>query len=144
MDELLLLGGKRRQEEDGAASVGERAREAVRRQLASREERARELERQAEEVKGRLSEVTLALEMAQQNMNNQLHDNQAMANKIRKLNAENEQLKKERTREGIEESERREKEVGEVMAELRNLKAINSRMQMDNDNLNLHLQHLIQ
>jgi hypothetical protein len=65
MDELLLLGGKRRQEEDGAASVGERAREAVRRQLASREERARELERQAEEVKGRLSEVTLALEMAQ-------------------------------------------------------------------------------
>ena len=67
-----------------------------------------------------------------------------MANKIRKLNAENEQLKKERTREGLEESERREKEVGEVMAELRNLKAINSRMQMDNDNLNLHLQHLIQ
>jgi hypothetical protein len=65
MDELLLLGGKRRQEEDGAANVGERAREAVRRQLASREERARELERQAEEVKGRLSEVTLALEMAQ-------------------------------------------------------------------------------
>lgn len=67
-----------------------------------------------------------------------------MANKIRKLNAENEQLKKERTREGLEESERREKEVGEVMAELRNLKAINSRIQMDNDNLNLHLQHLIQ
>jgi len=65
MDELLVLGGKRRQEEDGAANVGERAREAVRRQLASREERARELERQAEEVKGRLSEVTLALEMAQ-------------------------------------------------------------------------------
>jgi hypothetical protein len=65
MDELLLLGGKRRQEEDGAANVGERAREAVRRQLASREERARELERQADEVKGRLSEVTLALEMAQ-------------------------------------------------------------------------------
>jgi hypothetical protein len=65
MDELLLLGGKRRQEEDGAANVGERAREVVRTQLASREERARELERQAEEVKGRLSEVTLALEMAQ-------------------------------------------------------------------------------
>lgn len=66
MDELLLLGGKRRQdEEDGAANVGERAKDAVRRQLASREERARELERQAEEMKGRLSEVTLALEMAQ-------------------------------------------------------------------------------
>jgi hypothetical protein len=72
-------------------------------------------------------------------MNNQQHDSQAMANKIRKLNAENEQLKKERSREGLEESERREKEVGEVMAELRNLKALNSRMQMDNDNLNLHL-----
>ena len=53
-------------------------------------------------------------------------------------------MKKERSREGLEESERREKEVGEVMAELRNLRAINSRMQMDNDNLNLHLQHLIQ
>ncbi len=65
MDELLLLGGKRRQEDDGAANVGERAREAVRRDRASREERARELERQAEELKSRLNEVTLALEMAQ-------------------------------------------------------------------------------
>jgi hypothetical protein len=53
-------------------------------------------------------------------------------------------MKKEKNRDGLEESERREKEVGEVMAELRNLKAINSRMQMDNDNLNLQLQHLIQ
>ena len=65
MDELLLLGGKRRPDEDGASNVGDRAREAVRRQQASREDRARELERQAEEVKGRLSEVNLALEMAQ-------------------------------------------------------------------------------
>ena len=65
MDELLLLGGKRRQEEDGAGNVGERAREAVRRDRACREERAREQERQEEELKGRLNEVTLALEMAQ-------------------------------------------------------------------------------
>jgi|LauGreDrversion4_2_1035121.scaffolds.fasta_scaffold179571_2 hypothetical protein len=51
-----------------------------------------------------------------------------MANKIRKLAAENEQIKKERARDALEDSERREKEVGEVMAELRNLKALNTRM----------------
>ena len=60
-----------------------------------------------------------------------------MANKIRKLVAENEQIKKEKARESLEESERREKELGEIMAEMRSLKAQNTRMQMDNDNLSL-------
>ena len=36
----------------------------------------------------------------------------------------------------MEEGERREKEVGEVMAELRSLKALNLRIHMDNENLN--------
>ena len=58
---------------------------------------------------------------------------------MKKVCSENEQMKRERTAQAIEESERREKELGEVMAEIRNLKAQNTRIQMDNDNLNHQL-----
>ena len=86
MDEL---GGKRLPSDD-ASNVGDRARDALRQQQASREERARELERQAEEVRGRLGEVTRALEMAQEEVSRQAQENQAMAKRVRQLSSENE------------------------------------------------------
>lgn len=86
MDELI---GKRLPSDD-ASNVGDRARDALRRQQAGREERARELERQAEEVRGRLGEVTRALEMAQEEVSRQAMETQAMAKRVRQLSSENE------------------------------------------------------
>jgi regulator of replication initiation timing len=60
---------------------------------------------------------------------------EGLRERLRRVTAECEAVKRDRAREALEDGERREKEVGEVLADIRTLKAHNNRLQMENEGL---------